>query len=163
MDMKWKILRNKGNVNGVKTEYDENGAFWWLELETDILDDRIEWNIYFRNADGVKDLYLHNNNYNTTELEDAVDDIIADIEEVYARVEDENKAIETLEMLDNSIDQARNEIDNDNSINETTLEELSTNKDLAEELRSKLELDTNISAKLRFSIRRAKLIQDIWK
>lgn len=158
--MKTEILRNNGNVSDITTKYDENGDIkYWLELETEIgVDDWVSWNIYYRKLNGVKDLLINNTDYSTNKLEEAVDFIIDDIEELFTKLEGEDEALKTNEILDNSINQARNEIQFDGSVNETTLEEIETSISLAEESRNKIELGNDIDNSLRFNISRAKEI-----
>lgn len=160
--MKTEILKNNGNVSDVANAYDEEGNIkWWLELETEIMSEGIEWNIYFRNQNGVKDLLINNYDYLSIKLEDVIDSIIDDINELVTKLESEDEALEANEILNNSINQAMNEIQYDGSVNETTLEEIETNISLAEESRNKIELGTDIDTQLRFTIQKAnRILQD---
>lgn len=159
MDMKEKILKNNGNVPDIATKYDEeNNVAWFLKLETEITD-CIEWNLYFKNLNGIEDLHINNNDCTTNKLEKAVDNIIDDINELYTKLENEDEA---LEILDNTINQCMNQLDHDNAVDETTLDELESNRELAQEARNKVELGSDIDTRLRFTIQKAnRFLQDL--
>lgn len=200
MDMKEEIFKKAGNVSAIQTNYDENGnPEWWLELETEIMDEGVEWNIYFRNQNGRKDLYINNNNYDVTELKtykdenreedkyiveevtnepegvlegfitekeakefiknynlkEVIDDIIDDVDELYTKLENEDEAHDFLEGLNSIISQAHNELDYDNGLSQTTLDELEIAVAESKDIRNKIELGSDIDTSIRFSVERA--------
>ena len=75
-------------------------------------------------------------------------------------MENEDSAKEFLEELDNIINQAHNELDNDNSVSQSTLEELEIGVTESIDVRNKLELGSTIDKQIRFSVERAQHILD---
>ena len=75
-------------------------------------------------------------------------------------MENEDSAKEFLEELDNIINQAHNELDNDKSVSQSTLEELEIGVTESIDVRNKLELGSTINIQIRFSVERAQHILD---
>jgi ArsR family metal-binding transcriptional regulator len=75
-------------------------------------------------------------------------------------MENEDSAKEFLEELDNIINQAHNELDNDNSVSQSTLEELEIGVTESIDVRNKLELGSTIDTQIRFRVERAQHILD---